>query len=278
MTAHETSGTTVARRSNSATLTEYPAAGPRPAAVTLDFWDTLYLGEPYDQRLGLQRRALRELLDRVGYRDLSDEEVERARRAASAEVHRWWSEEHRGFGPSDVLRLTLDYLDVRRPDDCEHVARAIALGEQALDRFPPALLPGAAELVHALADAGVRLAVISDTGYTTGVAQNRVLKKDGLLDVFAATIYSDECGHAKPHPKPFGLALERLGLPASEVLHVGDLEQTDVKGALAAGMRAVRLDAVTDRGPSKAERVVKSHDALRAYLLNVLSPAGSSAP
>jgi len=249
------------------TLDRTAAGLPGPAAVTFDYWDTLYAGAPYDARLAHYRRALRELLHRVGRADIPDDLVERARRAASDEVARWWRDEQRGFAPVDMLRLTLQNLGVDRPDDCEHVARAVALGEEALDRHPPPLLPGAAETVRALVESGVRLAIISDTGYTTGAAQNRVLAKDGLLDCFVATVYSDECGHAKPHPKPFGLALGALGVPAARVLHVGDLEQTDVKGALAAGMRAVRIDAVVERGPSAAEAVVRDHAELREYLL-----------
>jgi FMN phosphatase YigB (HAD superfamily) len=50
------------------------------------------------------------------------------------------------------------------------------------------------------------------------------------------------------------------------VLHVGDNERTDVGGALAMGMRAVRLDALRDSGETRSERVAKSLDDLVAYL------------
>ena len=209
----------------------------------------------------------RTLLEDVGRADIDEDTLAAARRWAREEAARWWREEHRGFAPADILRLMLRRLGVERPADCEHVARAIARGEEALDRYPPALLPGAAETVRALAAAGTRLAIISDTGFTTGAAQNRVLAKDGLLGCFEATIYSDEVGHAKPRPEMFHGALDALGVPPGEALHVGDLEETDVKGALAVGMRAVRLDAVQGRGPSAAELVAADHDELLAYLL-----------
>lgn len=210
---------------------------------------------------------VRTLIEDVGRADIDEETLAGARRWAREEAARWWREEHRGFSPADILWLMLRRLGVERPPDCEHVARAIARGEEALDRYPPPLLPGAADLVRSLAGAGVRLAIVSDTGFTSGVAQNRVLAKDGLLDCFDATIYSDEVGHAKPRPEPFRKALDALGVPAAEALHVGDLEETDVKGALAVGMRAIRLDAIERRGPSAAEMVADDHGTLRAYLL-----------
>jgi 2-haloalkanoic acid dehalogenase type II len=46
----------------------------------------------------------------------------------------------------------------------------------------------------------------------------------------------------KPHPLIFQRALEQLGLPPHEVLHVGDSEIDDVKGARMAGLRVAWLN------------------------------------
>lgn len=46
----------------------------------------------------------------------------------------------------------------------------------------------------------------------------------------------------KPQPLAFELALEQLGLPAHEVVMVGDTLQTDVAGAAAAGIRCIWLN------------------------------------
>jgi putative hydrolase of the HAD superfamily len=243
------------------------AAARTPAAVTLDYWDTLYEGGPLPARVEYHRAVLADLLAEAGHPGLSPEEFAAARAAAGEQALRWWRDEQRGFSPEDVLRAMLRHVGVDRPAGCSLVAGAVARGEEALDRHPPALLPGAGDTVRALAAAGVRLAVVSDTGFTTGAAQNRVLARDGLLDLFVATVYSDECGHAKPRPEPYRLALAALGVAPADALHVGDLEETDVAGALAFGMRAVRLDVAQRRGPSRAEFVAGDHWALKAYLL-----------
>ena len=111
------------------------------------------------------------------------------------------------------------------------------------------------------------LAVISDTGFASGRAQDRLLEKDGARDFFTATIYSMDVGHAKPRPEIFRRAVETLGIAPHEILHIGDNERTDVRGALAAGFRAIRLDVVRTGGPSEAEFVARSYEELTEYLM-----------
>lgn len=130
---------------------------------------------------------------------------------------------------------------------------------------PPALLPGAREALEWLSGR-FALAVVSDTGFASGRAQDRLLERDGLRDLFTATVYSMDVGHAKPRPEPFRAALEALGVAPGEAVHVGDIERTDVAGALAVGMRAIRLDALRDSGPSQAEYVATSLADLVRYL------------
>jgi FMN phosphatase YigB (HAD superfamily) len=47
-------------------------------------------------------------------------------------------------------------------------------------------------------------------------------------------VISDEAGCAKPDPRIFTIALERMGLDPGEMAYVGDSPE-DVKGALAVG-------------------------------------------
>ena len=127
------------------------------------------------------------------------------------------------------------------------------------------MLPGAWQMLRTLSRRA-RLAVISDTGFASGRAQDRLLEKDGARKFFSATIYSMDIGHAKPRPEIFAAAVETLGVPPNEILHVGDNERTDVRGALSAGFRAIRLDVVHNGGPSEAEFVAKNFDELAGYL------------
>jgi putative hydrolase of the HAD superfamily len=132
--------------------------------------------------------------------------------------------------------------------------------------FPPPLLPGAREALERFAER-FPLAIVSDTGFASSGAQDALLAREGLLDRFAARIYSMDIGHAKPRREPFAACVEALGREPGTIIHIGDNERTDVRGALDAGFRAIRVDFVRDNGPSAAELVARSFEELAEYLL-----------
>jgi FMN phosphatase YigB (HAD superfamily) len=57
----------------------------------------------------------------------------------------------------------------------------------------------------------------------------------------------------KPHPSIFSEALQRLGVPSSEALMVGDSIRDDIEGSLRAGMRAVLVHRSGRPHPRAAE-------------------------
>jgi 2-haloacid dehalogenase len=94
------------------------------------------------------------------------------------------------------------------------------------------LLPHAAA---AIADLARRAALGLATNGIPEVQRSR-LERSGLSAFFRTVLISGEIGIAKPDPRFFLLGAERLGLPASAVLCVGDVPGTDIRGAHAAGM------------------------------------------
>jgi putative hydrolase of the HAD superfamily len=101
-----------------------------------------------------------------------------------------------------------------------------------------ATLPGTREALERLRDAGIRLAVISNSDGRAATA----LAAGGLLDAFEFVVDSGEVGVEKPDPRIFRMALERMGVSAGDALYVGDLYEVDVVGARAAGLEAALLD------------------------------------
>lgn len=234
-------------------------------AVTFDYWDTLYEGGALPERVALRRTAVGALLGAYG-RALPDEQLRALYDESGREAERWWSEEQRGYTTDERLRWILSRAAVTPREGCEHVAAAADAVDSALLMLPPAMLAGAWQMLRTLRR-HFTLAVISDTGFASGRAQDRLLEKDGARDFFATTIYSMDVGHAKPRGEIFAAAAEQLNLAPHEILHIGDLERTDVKGALAAGFRAIRLDVIRDSGPSQAECVARDFEGLTEYLL-----------
>jgi FMN phosphatase YigB (HAD superfamily) len=234
-------------------------------ALTFDYWDTLYEGGALPERVTMRRTAVGALLGAYG-RALPEEQLRALYEASGREAERWWSEEHRGYTTNERLRWILERAAVKPRDPCEHVAAAADAVDNALLMLPPAMLAGAWQTLRVLRR-HFRLAIVSDTGFASGRAQDRLLEKDAARAFFAATIYSMDVGHAKPRPEIFAAAVETLGVAPNEILHIGDNERTDVRGALAAGFRAVRLDVVRHGGPSEAEFVARSFEELSEYLL-----------
>ena len=77
----------------------------------------------------------------------------------------------------------------------------------------------------------------------------RLLADLGLTDYFATVIISGAVGVKKPDPGIFRIALERTGLDANQVVHVGDTDE-DVIGASAAGIQPILI--ARDSRPAQA--------------------------
>ncbi len=79
-----------------------------------------------------------------------------------------------------------------------------------------------------------RLGLVSN--YPCGPSLRRSLHAIGITDLFDPIVVSGEVGYVKPHPKLFQVALEAVGVPAEQVLFVGDNWACDMVGAHRAGM------------------------------------------
>ncbi len=92
------------------------------------------------------------------------------------------------------------------------------------------------------------LSELKDHGFRLGIISNfdsrlrDVLVNLGIDPFFEQVTLSWEIGVAKPDPKIFAIALDRMGLRGSEALHLGDSIEEDIKAAQRAGIRAVLVD------------------------------------
>jgi putative hydrolase of the HAD superfamily len=96
------------------------------------------------------------------------------------------------------------------------------------------------------------LARLRELGLKTGIVSNFDQRLPALLDAFGlrplldVVVLPAHAGAAKPDPRIFALALDRLGLPASDVVYVGDDAEQDVRAAAALGMRAIDATRLGD--------------------------------
>jgi putative hydrolase of the HAD superfamily len=98
--------------------------------------------------------------------------------------------------------------------------------------------PGTLEALERLKTAGFKLAIVSN-------AEGQVeadARRFGLAPFFDAIIDSHLVGVAKPDPRIFHIALERLGAAPDEARYAGDIYSIDMLGARAAGIEGALID------------------------------------
>lgn len=106
--------------------------------------------------------------------------------------------------------------------------------------------------LEALHAAGVRTAIVSDTGWDIRVP----LKHNGIDEFVDAYALSYEVGVIKPAPEMFLAACDQLGVEPTRALMVGDNAIPD-SGALAVGMPVHLLPLAPPHGPRGLDAVLR---------------------
>ena len=107
------------------------------------------------------------------------------------------------------------------------------------------LLEGAEELVRYLAKK-YPLTVVTN-GFVE--VQYEKFDKSGLRDCFAHIVLSEEVGCQKPNPRIFEEALRMNGLKAEDVVMIGDSWNSDIQGAINAGIDQIWIRKSKDPLP-----------------------------
>jgi HAD superfamily hydrolase (TIGR01509 family) len=134
---------------------------------------------------------------------------------------------------------------------------------------PLVALPGAADCLARLKQAGFSIALCSNWGWDlaadlagTGLA--------GYIDVF---VTSAEAGYGKPHTRIYQATLELAGFRAEDAVFVGDSLRTDALGPQRAGIRSVLVTRAKEQ--VDREQVASLGDATRLILRGRLPLQGT---
>jgi FMN phosphatase YigB (HAD superfamily) len=143
---------------------------------------------------------------------------------------------------TDYLWGFLPAVDVPEPDQVAAHDQLSALLRTPIWCQP---VPGSRVGLRALADAGVRLAVTSNSDGTVADLLRRhewVQVGDGPGVPVEVITDSGDVGVGKPDPRVFQATIEGLGLPPERILHIGDSVHYDVEGGAAVGLQTVHMD------------------------------------
>jgi putative hydrolase of the HAD superfamily len=212
-------------------------------AIGFDLWETLITDTPdlsrQQERLRLTR--MESILRSRGH-EADAARIERAHRSL-------W---HR----CQQLYWSMD-RDVPCRRQIEHFLEALELdpgsfGEESLGELeyayahaaveiPPAIVPGAVEVLTALRDRGLAIGLISNTGRTPGYALRQILLNLGLAGFIDVMVFSNEHGFCKPQQSIFEVLRQGLSVEFEEMIFVGDNLHVDVYGAQRLGMLGVHF-------------------------------------
>jgi len=211
-------------------------------AISFDFWSTLFTEEPgafllyQDRRRGFLTSAV------LPHRDVAHAELDKACLLEAESHNKIWREQHRTALAAERVGRILTHLEVSLPDAA--LTQLVTNFEENILEHPPVLIDGAREALMELSS-HYRMGIISDVGFAPGRVLKRVLEDNGLLDLFDSLVFSDEAGRAKPHIELFERTARSLATAPEAMVHVGDLERTDIIGAKQAGFRAIRFTGIT---------------------------------
>jgi putative hydrolase of the HAD superfamily len=205
------------------------------AAVLLDVDDTLV-----DTRSAF-RTAILQAID-VWLPELP------AERREPAVLH--WAEDPGGFFRAYTRgELTMAEQRRRRVADLHAVFGGPELSGEQFDvwvagyeaAFASAwrLLPGALELLDALAEAGLPVGAVTNASRSL---QTGKLARVGLTDRLPLLACVDDVDRGKPDPAMWHRACDLLGLPPARVAYLGDELDVDARGARDAGLLGIWFD------------------------------------
>lgn len=159
----------------------------------------------------------------------------------------------------EVMEQLLLSLDV--PTDTAISAAEDAFVAFMAHRNEVVLFPDAIDILSDMAERFTLIAV------TNG---NADVHKTALGPFFKLAVRADEVGSAKPDAKIFEVAMSAAGCTSNEMIHIGDSIETDVNGALNAGVTPIWFNANGDEN-SLGIKEVRSLTDLPAAIDSLLT-------
>lgn len=236
--------------------------------VTFDWWGTIAVIPPRDEAEPVRELRISRLEGRLldlGVRSNRSVLIAAYERQGDLIADAWGRNEE--LDPQEQVRAFLRFAGLNDQDQRLGAAVGTAFGAAILDRRP-AFFPHLEATLESLADRGLAIGLISNTGRTWGRHLTDLQEAIGIGRHFRFRAYSDELRVRKPDPRIFRAALEGLGLRADEVVHIGDDATADIAGAAALGMRTVwfRTGYWPDTHANGADAEIRDHAELPAVV------------
>ena len=227
--------------------------------ISFDFWNTLYGNgdEPERHRLRVEyfHRTISKFIN------VNIDTIEKVFRASTEFFIFEWQHNYRTPSAPERIQYMLNLLSLKlETKDIEKISRFF--GGLIFD-LPPQNISENLTIIQQLAE-NYPIGIVSDTGYISGKYIREFLKNEGIISCFKSLVFSDEQLYGKPHISVFLKTCKNLNIPCSRLIHIGDLEQTDIRGAKDAGCIGIRYTGWNNGSSvnSQADQIINNYEDL----------------
>lgn len=202
-------------------------------AISFDLWNTLFENVSYFKiRLDFFRRFLEKKNLSYSLDNLKNN-FSRIFRLADVNFEKT---DFRHTHTAEIIDNLLKDLEIKLPQsDIELIKNEF---EETMFTNPPPLKTGVKETLRELSE-DYKIGLISNTGITPGRVIKKILEDYDILNYFLFTLFSDETGYYKPSQIMFKTALKEFKCKPANIIHVGDILETDIKGAKECGILTI---------------------------------------
>jgi HAD superfamily hydrolase (TIGR01509 family) len=215
-------------------------------AVTFDLWLTLIWDSAELEEYRKLRRIMNihRFVNRVGskgksYKRIDFNSVRLAMEQLSVKVNKIY-DGGKDVSPEDRGRMVFELLGIKfakaEAHDLEFQAGRI-LSDAGYFKKYPHLNPEAGPVLRELKGRGLKIGLISNAARSSRT-YSRMLNSYGIGKYFDSLTISCEVGYLKPAREIFHHSMQELSVEPHEAIHVGDLFNADIVGAVSFGMHA----------------------------------------
>ena len=236
--------------------------------ISFDFWNTLFGNgdEParHKKRIDYFHRIV------STYIKSDYTAVENAFRESTQFFLHEWQNNYRTPTASERIRYMSKFLGVTLSND--DIKKTADYFGQLIFIIPPEKNPENIRIIKELSEK-YPLGLISDTGYISGKYIRQFLIQEDLITSFSSLFFSDEHSHSKPHLSVFKSTCTALNISCSQLIHIGDLEKTDMKGASDSGGIGIKYTAWNNNKDtnSMANYTIGSYKELYEIITNIVN-------
>lgn len=193
-------------------------------ALTFDFWNTL--ARPNPHFAAARNNELHSFIN--GTRTV--DEISTIYKTLKAELDQRAEARGEGFSTLDCFGFLL--TELKAADEYPQYGKVVELMDRIQTiamTFPPIITDDTVRMLKRVQSENLNVAIISNTNFISGNTIRQILTSRGIR--IHTTVFSDECGFAKPTSEIFVNAMNQLSCSAEEFVHIGDSEICDLNGA-----------------------------------------------